>query len=78
MPLTEPDPLSFLLNKLPNKRKRKLSTSSASASSASSTWMIRWPALRLILFELDYLHHGELSPKTSPSPPWYQAGNLVM
>ncbi|KAG0803727.1 hypothetical protein G6F29_008722 [Rhizopus arrhizus] len=66
MPLTVPDPLSFLINKLPNKRKLKPSSSSAPKASIFSAWTVRWPAMCLILFELDYLHHGELPPETPP------------
>ncbi|KAG1292455.1 hypothetical protein G6F62_004870 [Rhizopus arrhizus] len=75
MPLSEPDPLSFLLNKLPTKRPKPPSTLGRPFSTAYSAWTIRWPAICLILFELDYLHHGKLPPET---PSWYQAGNLVM
>ncbi|EIE86475.1 hypothetical protein RO3G_11186 [Rhizopus delemar RA 99-880] len=63
MPSTEPDPLSYLLNKLPTKRKNG---ALKHPSSTHSTWTVRWPTICQILFELDYLHHGKL-PSETPS-----------
>ncbi|KAG1137527.1 hypothetical protein G6F37_011056 [Rhizopus arrhizus] len=63
MPRTEADPLSFLLNQLPNKRKKLMSPN---ANSTNSAWTVRWPAICQILFELDYMHHGKLPPESPP------------
>ncbi|KAG1046647.1 hypothetical protein G6F43_010877 [Rhizopus delemar] len=63
MPSTEPDPLSFLLNKLPTKRKNG---ALQHPSSTHSAWTVRWPTICQILFELDYLHHGKI-PSETPS-----------
>ncbi|KAG1046605.1 hypothetical protein G6F43_010916 [Rhizopus delemar] len=60
MPSTEPDPLSFLLNKLPTKRKNG---ALKHPSSTPSAWTVRWPTICQILFELDYLHHGKIPSK---------------
>jgi hypothetical protein len=65
MPETVQDPLSFLLNKLPN----RIPCSSHSASS----WFIRWPVICTILYELDYLFHD----KDQPSPP-FQPGQRFL
>jgi hypothetical protein len=73
MPRTKADPLSFLLNQLPNKRKKLMSPN---ANSTNSAWTVRWPAIYQILFELDYMHHGKLPPESPPS--WYQVGSLDM
>ncbi|KAG1001888.1 hypothetical protein G6F27_012459 [Rhizopus arrhizus] len=63
MPRTEADPLSFLLNQLPNKRKKLMSPN---ANSTNSAWTVRWPAICQILFELDYMHRGKLPPESPP------------
>ncbi|KAG0785673.1 hypothetical protein G6F21_009103 [Rhizopus arrhizus] len=63
MPRTEVDPLSFLLNQLPNKRKELMSPN---ANSKNPAWTVRWPAICQILFELDYMHHGKLPPESPP------------
>ncbi|KAG1062866.1 hypothetical protein G6F41_011222 [Rhizopus arrhizus] len=63
MPRTEADPLSFLLNQLPNKRKK---LKSPNANYTNSAWTVRWPAICQILFELDYMHHGKLPPESPP------------
>ncbi|EIE78686.1 hypothetical protein RO3G_03390 [Rhizopus delemar RA 99-880] len=63
MPSTEPDPLSFLLNKLSTKRKNGALKHSSSTHSA---WAVRWPTICQILFELDYLYHGKI-PSETPS-----------
>ncbi|EIE79670.1 hypothetical protein RO3G_04375 [Rhizopus delemar RA 99-880] len=60
MPSTEPDPLPFLLNKLPTKRKYG---ALKHPSSISSAWTVRWSTICQILFELDYLHHGKIPPE---------------
>ncbi|KAG1053262.1 hypothetical protein G6F43_004648 [Rhizopus delemar] len=65
MPSTEPDPLSFLLNKLPTKRRN--GALKHPPPSTPSAWTIRWPTIYQILFELDYLHHGKI-PSETPSP----------
>lgn len=67
MPLTEPDPLSFLLNKLPTKReKRSSSVIRHGPSLALTAWTVRWPTICQLLFELDYLHHEQIPPDTPP------------
>jgi hypothetical protein len=53
LPQTIEDPLSFLLNKLPQKTK-KVSKLSITA------WLIRWPATCSQLHEMDYLAHNQL------------------
>ncbi|KAG0738594.1 hypothetical protein G6F57_013381 [Rhizopus arrhizus] len=63
MPRTEADPLSFLLNQLPNKRKKLMSPN---ANSTNSAWTVRWPAICQILFELDYMHHSKLPLESPP------------
>ncbi|KAG1057540.1 hypothetical protein G6F43_000626 [Rhizopus delemar] len=63
MSSTEPDTLSFLLNKLPTKRKNSALKHPLSTPSA---WTVRWPTIYQILFELDYLHHGNI-PSEIPS-----------
>ncbi|KAG1493830.1 hypothetical protein G6F46_008534 [Rhizopus delemar] len=65
MPANEPDPLSFLLNKLPTQRKKR-GTSANINPSPFAAWTVRWPSICQILFELDYLHHGKIPPETSP------------
>ncbi|KAG1539847.1 hypothetical protein G6F47_007244 [Rhizopus delemar] len=65
MPETVQGPLSFLLNRLPN----RIPCSSHSAS----PWFIRWPAICTILYELDYLFHR----KDQPSPP-FQPGQRFL
>ncbi|KAG1089154.1 hypothetical protein G6F40_013358 [Rhizopus arrhizus] len=68
MPFTEPDPLSFLLNKLPAKKQQYGIASRRPDPHRFSAWKIRWPNICQILFELDYLHHGKIPP---PPPSWY-------
>ncbi|EIE82075.1 hypothetical protein RO3G_06780 [Rhizopus delemar RA 99-880] len=63
MPHTVADPLSFLLNQLPNKRKKLMSPN---ANSTNPAWTVRWPAICQILFELDYMHHGKIPPESPP------------
>ncbi|KAG1146994.1 hypothetical protein G6F37_011858 [Rhizopus arrhizus] len=63
MPRTEANPLLFLLNQLPNKRKKLMSPN---ANSTNSAWTVRWPAICQTLFELDYMHHGKLPPESPP------------
>ncbi|EIE90659.1 hypothetical protein RO3G_15370 [Rhizopus delemar RA 99-880] len=63
MPSTEPDPLSFLLDKLPTKRKN---SALKHPSSTPLAWTVCWPTICQILFELDYLHHGKI-PSEIPS-----------
>ncbi|EIE89193.1 hypothetical protein G6F46_008786 [Rhizopus delemar] len=65
MPATEPDPLSFLLNKLPTQHK-KHGPSVNGNPSPFAAWTVRWPSICQILFELDYLHHGKIPPETTP------------
>ncbi|EIE89781.1 hypothetical protein G6F47_013907 [Rhizopus delemar] len=62
MPSTEPDPLSFLLNKLPTKCKNSALAAPKPPSSTPSAWT----TICQILFELDYLHHGKI-PSETPS-----------
>ncbi|KAG1055422.1 hypothetical protein G6F43_002625 [Rhizopus delemar] len=64
IPSTEPDPLSFLLNKLPTKRKNSALAAPKPSSSTLSAWTVRWLTICQILFELDYLHHGEILSNT--------------
>jgi hypothetical protein len=65
MPETVQDPLSFLLNRLPN----RIPCSSHSAS----PWFIRWPVICTILYELDYLFHHKDQP-----PPPFQPGQRFL
>jgi hypothetical protein len=55
MPHTIADPLSFLLNKLPHRKK----TPTAQHRLRYSAWSVRWPTLCQFLFKLDCLHHGK-------------------
>ncbi|ORE11371.1 hypothetical protein BCV72DRAFT_197771, partial [Rhizopus microsporus var. microsporus] len=54
MPQTIPDPLSFLLNMLPTRKPR--------SSNTTRSWIIRWPTICRILYELDYLYHAKPPP----------------
>ncbi|KAG0845251.1 hypothetical protein G6F57_006778 [Rhizopus arrhizus] len=65
-PFTEPDPLSFLLNKLPTKKQQYGIASRRSDPHRFSAWKIRWPNICQILFELYYLHHGKIPPGDPP------------
>ena len=62
MPQSIPDPLSFLLNKLPTSRKKPTDKN----RSKHIAWSIRWPIICQILHELDYLHHDQISPDVPP------------
>ena len=65
LPQTIEDPLSFLLNKIPQKTKKipKLSI---------TAWLIRWPVICSILHEMDYLAHKQLPV------PVHNPGNLFI
>jgi hypothetical protein len=65
LPQTIEDPLSFLLNKLPQKTKKipKLSI---------TAWLLRWPVICSILHEMDYLAHNQLPV------PAHNPGNLFV
>ncbi|KAG1450669.1 hypothetical protein G6F55_009572 [Rhizopus delemar] len=65
MPANEPDPLSFLLNKLPTQRKKRGPSDNINPSPFAA-WTVRWLSICQILFELDYLHHGKIPPETTP------------
>ena len=62
MPRSIPDPLSFLLNKLPTSKKKPTDKN----RSKYIAWSIRWPIICQILHELDYLHHDQISPIVPP------------
>ncbi|KAG1046743.1 hypothetical protein G6F43_010785 [Rhizopus delemar] len=56
------DPLSFLLNKLPHRKKAPI----AQNRLHYSTWSVRWSTLCRLLLELNYLHHGKIPPEAPP------------
>ncbi|KAG1150916.1 hypothetical protein G6F37_007690 [Rhizopus arrhizus] len=54
------DPMSFIMNKLPLKMFR--------SSHEASVWSARWPAVCIILHEMDYLFHDQTLPPLPPPP----------
>ncbi|KAI7900523.1 uncharacterized protein BX663DRAFT_488431 [Cokeromyces recurvatus] len=54
LPRSIADPLSFLLNHLPQHKHRN--------SQDVSAWFYRWPVMCTILQEIDYLMHDKLPP----------------
>ncbi len=54
MPKSIEDPLSYLLNLLPSTFHTKKVKKSIDA------WLIRWPSICAILFEMDYLAHSQI------------------
>ncbi|KAG1520066.1 hypothetical protein G6F51_014748 [Rhizopus arrhizus] len=54
LPLSIEDPMSFIMNRLPLKKFR--------SSHEASAWSARWPAVCIILHEMDYLFHDQTLP----------------
>ncbi|CEP14724.1 hypothetical protein [Parasitella parasitica] len=59
LPESIQDPLSFLLNLLPLKNPTN--------AQYSASWAVRWPAICLILYELDHIFHNEEIPLAPPN-----------